>query len=111
MVEKRPQMTSLERLIRQGSDEDIRRFFLLLRPADMADVLEASSEEDRIRVLRLMQAPLASEVLVEMQEDDREEIFEELSPGGARRDRPRGAFGRCRRPDRRRCRGKNRRRR
>ncbi|MHC4956888.1 MAG: magnesium transporter [Planctomycetota bacterium] len=78
--DKRKEMSSLERLIREGSDEDIRRFFLLLRPADMADVLEASPEEDRLRVLRLMQAPLATEVLMEVQEGDREELFEELSP-------------------------------
>ena len=72
-------MSALERLIRDGSDTDVRRFFLLLRPPELADVLENVPEDDRLRVVRLMSAPLASEVLRQVQEGDRQDIFEDLS--------------------------------
>ncbi len=32
--------TALERLIREGSDEDLRRFLLLLQPPEIADIIE-----------------------------------------------------------------------
>lgn len=73
------ELTALEMLIREGTDDDVRRFFLLLRPADLADVLESVPEGDRLRVVRLMSAPLASDVLVQVKESEREEIFEDLS--------------------------------
>ncbi len=66
--------------MRQGSDEDVRRFFLLLRPPELADLLEHVAEEDRVRVLRLMGVPLASDVLREVEEREKEEILEDLSP-------------------------------
>ena len=71
--------SALERLL-QGTDDEVRRFFLLLRPADLADFLETVPEDDRMRVVRLMSAPLRSEVLHAVQEGDRQEIFEDLSP-------------------------------
>ena len=45
------EVSALERLLHEGSDDDI-RFFLLLRPADLADFLETVPEEDRLRVVR-----------------------------------------------------------
>jgi magnesium transporter len=72
--------SALERLIREGSDEDIRRFFNLLRPPELADLLEHTAEEDRLRVLRLMGVPLASDVMRELEEPEKEELLEDLSP-------------------------------
>lgn len=72
--------SALDRLIREGSDDDVRRFFLLLRPPELADLLEHTAEEDRGRVLRLMGVPLASDVLREVEEPEREEILDSLSP-------------------------------
>ena len=74
-------LSALERLIRDGSEEDIRRFFLLLRPPELADLLEHIDDEDRLRVVRLMSAPLAAEVLREVEDSDRDEILEDLSAG------------------------------
>jgi len=72
--------SALERLIREGSDDDIRRFFLLLRPPELADLLEHTAEEDRVRVLRLMGVPLASDVIRELEEPEKEDLLEDLSP-------------------------------
>lgn len=66
--------------MRQGSDDDVRRFFQLLRPPELADLLEHVAEEDRVRVLRLMGVPLASDVLREVEEPEKEEILEDLTP-------------------------------
>jgi magnesium transporter len=72
--------SALARLIREGSDADVKRFFRLLTPPMLADCLELiPSEEDRVRVVRLMAAPLAAEVLREVDEGEREEILEDLS--------------------------------
>jgi len=75
------EISALGRLVREGSDEDIQRFFLLLRPPELADLLEQVQDEDRLRVLRLMTAPLAAEVLREVDEGERSEILEDLSSG------------------------------
>ena len=45
--------TALERLIREGSEADLRRFLLLLQPPEIADIIEAlDSPEDRAVALR-----------------------------------------------------------
>ena len=75
------EVSALGRLVREGSDEDIQRFFLLLRPPELADLLEQVEEDDRLRVLRLMTAPLAAEVLREVDDAERGEILEDLSSG------------------------------
>ncbi|MDH3592836.1 MAG: magnesium transporter, partial [Planctomycetota bacterium] len=72
--------SALMRLLQEGSDADVRRFFILLTPPMLADCLESlPEEEDRVRVVRLMSAPLAAEVLREVDASDRDEILEELS--------------------------------
>ncbi len=72
----------LERLVRDGSDEDVQRFFLLLRHAELADALEIISDEAlRMRVIRLMGAELASDVLREVEDEQRDDILEDLSAG------------------------------
>jgi len=72
------ELSALARLIREGSDEDVKRFFLLLRPPELADCLEQLPDEDRTRAVRLMAAPLAAEVLREVEESEREDILEIL---------------------------------
>jgi len=73
------QVSALERLVRDGSDEDLRRFFLLLRPPELADLLENAPEDVRLRIVRQMNAPLASEVLRAVDEPERDDILEDLS--------------------------------
>ena len=70
--------SALERLVREGSDKDIQRFFALLRPAEIADLLEVLSDELRVRVVRLLGAPLASDVLREVQDTQKEDLLEDL---------------------------------
>lgn len=71
--------SALERLLIEGSDADVQRFFALLRPPELADLLESIPDEDRTRVIRLMGAPLAAEVLREVEDAEREDILEDLS--------------------------------
>jgi len=78
MVPERQPPTALERLLRDGSDEDIKRLFILLRPAEIADFVENIPEDERLRVVRLLGAPLASDVIREVQEPEREDLLEDL---------------------------------
>jgi len=78
-VSERWEFSALDRLLREGTDDDIHRFFLLLRPPELADLLETLGESERKRALGLMSAPLASDVIPEVEEDTREEIMEDLS--------------------------------
>jgi magnesium transporter len=64
--------------MRDGSDEDIKRFFVLLRPAEIADLVERVHEDERVRVVRLLGAPLASDVLREVQEQEKDDLLEDL---------------------------------
>jgi len=76
-VDREP-ISALERLVRDGSDEDIKRFFLLLRPAEIADLVENIPDDSRLRVVRLLGAPLASDVIREVQEPEREDLLEDM---------------------------------
>ena len=80
MGQEEQTISALERLVRFGADEDIKRFFVLLRPPELADLIERLTDDDRMRVIRLMGAPLASEVLREVQESERDDILEDLTP-------------------------------
>jgi len=78
MSAEREPTSALERLVREGSDEDIKRFFLLLRPAEIADAVELLRDNERIRVVRLLGAPLASDVIREVQEPEREDLLDDM---------------------------------
>ena len=80
MGQEEQTISALERLVRFGSDDDVKRFFVLLRPPELADLVERLKDADRMRVIRLMGAPLASEVLREVQESERDDILEDLTP-------------------------------
>lgn len=70
--------STLERLVREGSDQDIQRFFALLRPPEIADLLEALPEDCQIRVVRLLGAELSAEVIREVQEPEKDDLLEDL---------------------------------
>ncbi|MCZ6786552.1 MAG: hypothetical protein O7E54_05240, partial [Planctomycetota bacterium] len=80
MRQEKQTISALERLVRFGSDDDVKRFFVLLRPPELADLIERLKDDDRLRTIRLMGAPLASEVLREVQEYERDDILEDLTP-------------------------------
>ena len=60
MAPERDPPSALERLVAEGTDEDVKRFFLLLRPPEIADLIENLDDDLRVRVMRLLGAPLAS---------------------------------------------------
>lgn len=79
MPSERHEPTALETLVRDGSDADLRRFVRLLRPPDIADMIEAlASSEDRARAFRAIAGRERSEVLREVREGDRSAVIEEL---------------------------------
>ena len=63
--------TALERLIREGSDEDLRRFLLLLQPPEIADIIEVlDSAEDRARAFRAIVGGKQSSVMRHLEEGE-----------------------------------------
>jgi magnesium transporter len=74
--------TALERLIREGSDDDLRRFLLLLQPPEVADIIEVlDSAEDRARAFRAIVGAQQSDVMRHLEEgEEREELLESLHP-------------------------------
>ncbi len=89
--------TALERLLRHGSDADVRRFLHLLQPPEIADLIEAlRSDEDRSRafraivgkedqadVLRDMEDAEAADILEEMPVEEAADILEEMQSDDA----------------------------
>ena len=72
--------TALERLMREGSDADVRRLLGLLTPPEMADLIEALRRpEDRSRAVRAMLGRDRSEVVRNLEEGPRAEVLEDLS--------------------------------
>ena len=43
MPQESSNLTALERLVRQGSEEDLRRFLHLLQPPEIADLIAATT--------------------------------------------------------------------
>jgi len=74
--------TALERLIREGSEADLRRFLLLLQPQEIADIIEVlESAEDRARAFRAIVGQKRSSVLRDIEEGEgRDELIEALEP-------------------------------
>jgi magnesium transporter len=71
-----PPPTALERLVREGSDDDLKRFLLLLQPPEIADIIEAlESPADRARAFRAIVGAQRSSVLRDIEEGEREELL------------------------------------
>ena len=72
--------SALERLVREGSDADLRRFLLILQPPELADLLEAlKSSDDRTRAFRAILEPNRADVLRGMEDQERAEVVEQLT--------------------------------
>jgi magnesium transporter len=80
MTRNEEHFINLNRLIQEGKDLDIIRLFTALHPADIADLIEALSEDDRTRLFTLLAVKKASDVIMELSEASREQILEEI-PG------------------------------
>ncbi|MFW6331586.1 MAG: magnesium transporter [Gemmatimonadota bacterium] len=75
-------ITRLEALFESGKDPELRAFLEALHPSDIADLIEHfGEEEERVRILELLPAELASETLAEMEAHQHpEEILAALEP-------------------------------
>ncbi len=72
--------SALERLVREGSDADLRRFLLILQPPELADLLEAlKNSDDRTRAFRAIVGPNQAEVMRGMEDQERTEVLEDLT--------------------------------
>lgn len=71
--------TALERLVREGTDADLRRFLLLLQPPEIADLIEAlRTDEDRARAFRAIVGRERASVLRDLEEGEAAAIVEDL---------------------------------
>ncbi len=90
-------LTALERLVRHGSEGDLRRFLHLLQPPEIADLIEALrapedrartfraivGKEDQAEVLSTMEDPEAADVLEDMHPADAADLIEEMATDDA----------------------------
>lgn len=86
MSQDRANLTALERLIRDGTGADLRRFLLLLQPPQIADLIESlHTDEDRARTFKAI-VGMDDRADVLRQVDDTQDvaaIVEDLPPSEA----------------------------
>lgn len=75
-------LTALERLVRQGSDSDLRRFLLLLQPPEIADLIEAlRTPEDRSRAFHaIVGMDEKADVIGSMEDEEAADVLEDMDP-------------------------------
>lgn len=85
MAHDAPNLTALERLVRQGSEADLRRFLHLLQPPEIADLIEALRRpDDRARAFRAIVGKEGqAEVLSTMEDPEAADVLEDLHPAEA----------------------------
>lgn len=69
---------NISELSEQGQEGEARRNLAALHPADLADLLELLSKDERQELFSLLESTHAGEVLTEINEATRSEIIEEL---------------------------------
>lgn len=69
----------LQDLIEDGKDKELLKLIDNLHPADIASILDRLNIEEAIYIYRLLDQTLASDVLVELEEDIREEFLSKLN--------------------------------
>ena len=62
-------ISEIRRLLAQRSAEPVVAFVEPLHPSDLADLVEHLDAEERLALLEIVPAPLASEALAEMEEE------------------------------------------
>ena len=70
---------NVQELIQHKKDQQLSDLFLDVHHADIAEVLDELSFDDAVYIIRLLDSETTSEVLMEVDEDVREKIFEQLS--------------------------------
>jgi magnesium transporter len=75
-------LTQVREMLHEHDDAGIIELFSQLHPKDIADVVAELNDDDRIRVVSLLDPELASEALAEMSSEEHpEEILASLEPG------------------------------
>ena len=72
----------LEKLVdfvNNGNESEIKNLFLEVHYADIAEVLEEVSFDEAIYIIKLLDSEKTSEILMELDDDIREKILENLS--------------------------------
>ncbi|MDE0535737.1 magnesium transporter [Tenacibaculum sp. L6] len=69
----------VEELIQNQKDKSLSKFFSEFHHADIAEVLDELSFDDAVYIIRLLDSETTSEVLMDVDEEVRENILEQLS--------------------------------
>ncbi|RME23629.1 MAG: magnesium transporter [Deltaproteobacteria bacterium] len=75
-----PDVDDLELLLEQGDDRALRRFLLLLHPADIAFLLNRLQHDYWPRIVGQLDSSMVSDVMEELPDDLRDDLAELLSP-------------------------------
>jgi magnesium transporter len=69
----------LQLAIQERSDESIKSMVAELHPADVAEILGELEPDDAHYLFNLLPSELTADAIIELEEDDREELLEDLS--------------------------------
>ena len=72
-------LEKVELLIEQKSDKELKSFLDDFHYADIAEILDELDQEDAVYIIKLLDSETTSDVLMEMDEDNREKVLENLS--------------------------------
>ncbi|NIK90673.1 magnesium transporter [Mangrovimonas sp. CR14] len=72
-------LEKVELLIEQKSDKELKIFLDDFHYADIAEILDELDQEDAVYIIKLLDSETTSDVLMEMDEDNREKVLENLS--------------------------------
>ncbi len=78
MVTYHPDHDELSELLARGTDQELGDFLSLLHPADVADLIEISSEQDRKRIFHLLDAEQASDALAVVEDPHRDDVIDAI---------------------------------
>jgi magnesium transporter len=72
-------INNVERLIERNQDEELQLFLNEFHFADIAEILDELDLEQAVYVIKLLDSETTSDVLMELDEDDREKVLQNLS--------------------------------
>ena len=70
---------NVERLIERNEDEELQLFLNDFHFADIAEILDELDLEQAVYVIKLLDSETTSDILMELDEDDREKVLQNLS--------------------------------
>jgi len=70
---------NVERLIERNQDEELQLFLNDFHFADIAEILDELDLEQAVYVIKLLDSETTSDILMELDEDDREKVLQNLS--------------------------------